>query len=85
MNMTRKPRKQRRASYLSVGEVGDGQDSDEAASRVSTLFSAKKKKPQPNPLRMGDTAGWTGALSFSEGYCAMVFTDTPRSIGVERP
>ncbi len=45
----------------------------------------KKKKPQPNPLRMGNAAGWTGALSFSEGYCAMVFTDTPRSIGVERP
>ena len=43
------------------------------------------KKPPPNPLRIGDTVGWTGASCLAERYCAMVFTDTPRSTGVERP
>lgn len=42
-------------------------------------------KPLSNPLRIGDAVGWTGGLFLPGSYCAMVFTDTPRSSGVERP
>jgi hypothetical protein len=45
----------------------------------------KQKKPPPNPLRIGDAVDWTGAFVSAITYCAMVFTDTPRSIGVVRP
>jgi hypothetical protein len=52
-------------------------------------MARKYKKPPPNPLRIETQwAGWellVRLIGVADRYCAMVFTDTPRSIGVERP
>jgi hypothetical protein len=62
---------------------GSGLARDEAR-QADTKLSAKKKPP-PSLLRIGNAAGCTGAPCFTERYCAMVFTETPRSTGVDRP
>ncbi len=47
--------------------------------------NTQTKKTPTHPLRMGPQRVGRGLLILLNAYCAMVFTDTPRSIGVDRP